>query len=114
MEKIKKLFNIKWTLVLYDAILYLASFILMFVINKSISNMQIIDVFINSCVGFLIVFLCRFFGRIYNQIWRYGGIQCYIRLLCTDMLGMFCIWDLSAAFAICLVSSALPFQKSSP
>ena len=88
MEKIKKLFNIKWTLVLYDAILYLASFILMFVLNKSIKNMQIIDVFINSCVGFLIVFLCRFFGRIYNQIWRYGGIQCYIRLLCTDMLGM--------------------------
>lgn len=88
MEKIKKLFNIKWTLVLYDAILYLASFILMFVINKSIKNMQIIDVFINSCVGFLIVFLCRFFGRIYNQIWRYGGIQCYIRLLCTDMLSM--------------------------
>lgn len=88
MEKIKKLFNIKWTLVLYDAILYLASFILMFVLNKSIKNMQIIDVFINSCVGFLIVFLCRFFGRIYNQIWRYGGIQCYIRLLCTDILGM--------------------------
>lgn len=88
MEKIKKLFNIKWTLVLYDAFLYLASFILMFVLNKSIKNMQIIDVFINSCVGFLIVFLCRFFGRIYNQIWRYGGIQCYIRLLCTDMLGM--------------------------
>ena len=88
MEKIKKLFNIKWTLVLYDAFLYLASFILMFVLNKSIKNMQIIDVFINSCVGFLIVFLCRFFGRIYNQIWRYGGIQCYIRLLCTDILGM--------------------------
>lgn len=88
MEKIKKLFNIKLTLVLYDAILYLASFILMFVLNKSIKNMQIIDVFINSCVGFLIVFLCRFFGRIYNQIWRYGGIQCYIRLLCTDILGM--------------------------
>ena len=60
----------------------------MFVLNKSIKNMQIIDVFINTCVGFLIVFLCRFFGRIYNQIWRYGGIQCYIRLLCTDMLGM--------------------------
>ena len=88
MEKIKKLFNIKWPLVLYDAILYLASFILMFVINKSIKNMQISDVFINSCAGFLIVFLCRFFGRIYNQIWRYGGIQCYIRLLCTDILGM--------------------------
>jgi len=45
VEKIKKLFNIKWTLVLYDAILYLASFILMFVLNKSIKNMQIIDVF---------------------------------------------------------------------
>lgn len=114
MEKIKKLFNIKWTLVLYDAILYLASFILMVVLNKSIKNMQIIDVFINSCVGFLIVFLCRFFGRIYNQIWRYGGIQCYIRLLCTDILGMVLYLGFECGFAICLVSNALPFQKSSP
>ncbi len=86
MEKIKKLFNIKWTLVLYDAILYLAAFFLMFALNKSIRDMAVRDILINVCVGLLIVFLCRFFGRIYNQIWRYGGIQCYIRLLCTDML----------------------------
>lgn len=88
MEKIKKLFNIKWTLVLYDAVLYLATFFLMFALNKSIRDMQTRDILINVCVGFLIVFLCRFFGRIYNQIWRYGGIQCYIRLLCADALSM--------------------------
>ena len=88
MEKIKKLFNIKWTLVLYDAILYFATFFLMFVLNKSIRDMAVRDILINVCVGFLIIFLCRFIGRIYNQIWRYGGIQCYIRLLCTDVLGM--------------------------
>ena len=88
MEKIKKLFNIKWTLVLYDAILYFATFFLMFLLNKGMRDMQTRDVLINACFGFLIVFLCRFFGKIYNQIWRYGGIQCYIKLLCTDALSM--------------------------
>ena len=31
------------------------------------------------------VFLARFTGKIYRQIWRYGGIQCYIRLLVADL-----------------------------
>ena len=38
MEKIKKLFNIKWTLVLYDAILYFATFFLMFLLNKGMRD----------------------------------------------------------------------------
>lgn len=56
MEKIKKLFNIKWTLVLYDAILYFATFFLMFLLNKGMRDMQTRDVLINACFGFLIVF----------------------------------------------------------
>ncbi len=30
------------------------------------------------------VLSARFVGRIYQQIWRYGGIQCYLRLMVVD------------------------------
>ncbi len=42
------------------------------------------DVIINSALAILSIFACRFFGNIYGQIWRYGGIQCYIKLAITD------------------------------
>ena len=58
----KKLFNIKWTLVLYDAFLYFSFIYLMFVLNKALKNMQIINVFINS--------LRRLFNCIFVQIFR--------------------------------------------
>lgn len=47
------------------------------------------DVFINSALAMFSVFVCRLFGNIYGQIWRYGGIQCYIRLVITDGVATF-------------------------
>lgn len=32
------------------------------------------------------MFGARLIGNIYGQVWRYGGIQCYIRLLATDSI----------------------------
>lgn len=32
------------------------------------------------------VFAARLIGNVYGQVWRYGGIQCYIRLLFTDAI----------------------------
>lgn len=32
------------------------------------------------------IFAARLIGNVYGQIWRYGGIQCYIRLLFTDVI----------------------------
>ena len=34
----------------------------------------------------LCIFAARLLGKIYGQVWRYGGIQCYIRLLFTDSI----------------------------
>ena len=86
--KLKQIFSIKWTLVFYDTIIYLLTFCLMFLLNNSLRNMSIRDVVINFCSGYILVFLCRIFGKIYNQIWRYGGIQCYMKLLVADLVSM--------------------------
>ena len=32
------------------------------------------------------VFSARLIGNVYGQVWRYGGIQCYIRLLFMDAI----------------------------
>jgi FlaA1/EpsC-like NDP-sugar epimerase len=53
--------------------------------------MSIRDIVINFCSGYIFVFVCRIFFKIYNQIWRYGGIQGYMKLLFSDMLSM-CIY----------------------
>lgn len=80
----KRIFNIKWTLVLYDMILFLIVDIGLFAIYHKFMQFGWRDVIINSALAILSIFACRFFGNIYVQIWRYGGIQCYIKLAITD------------------------------
>lgn len=80
----KRIFNIKWTLVLYDMILFLVVDIGLFAIYHKFLQVGWRDVIINSALAILSIFTCRFFGNIYGQIWRYGGIQCYIKLVITD------------------------------
>ena len=80
----KRIFNIKWTLVLYDMILFLIVDIGLFAIYHKFLQFGWRDVIINSALAILSIFACRFFGNIYGQIWRYGGIQCYIKLAITD------------------------------
>lgn len=85
---LKQIFKIRWTLVLYDAIVFLATFAMLFFLNKSIRAYSIKDLLVNSLVAGVLIFVCRLFGKIYNQIWRYGGVQSYIRLLVTDLISM--------------------------
>lgn len=86
MKKIRGLFNIKWTLVLYDLVLFLVVDAGLFAIYHKFIEADWRDVIINSTLAFGSIFVCRFFGNIYKQIWRYGGIQCYIKLAITDSI----------------------------
>ncbi len=79
-----KRFNVRWTLVLYDFLIFAAveSFFLFFFSDlESLSVKGQIFHFLLS-LGF--IFGSRFVGNIYQQVWRYGGIQCYIRFLVVD------------------------------
>ncbi len=73
--------HIRWMLVLYDLIVFLiADFLLLFVYDR-LPTAAILE---HTIIAGVIILICRFVGGIYKQIWRYGGIQCYIRLLLTD------------------------------
>lgn len=83
-EKLKSKFNIRWTLVLYDIAVFTIVDIFLLFLYKSYINYDLYDTLFNSLLALICVLVCRFVGNIYRQIWRFGGIQCYMLLFVTD------------------------------
>ena len=81
---INNLSHIRWALVLYDLIVFAVVAVLLLGFYGGIENLSIEGMLIQSLLCVACVEVMRFVGNIYGQVWRYGGIQCYIRLLCTD------------------------------
>ena len=79
-----KKWNIRWQLVAYDLLILLFVDFLLLVLYRSRENLSTAGIVAQASLSFVCIFAARFIGRIYHQIWRYGGIQCYIRLLAVD------------------------------
>lgn len=79
-KRAKKLNSIKWLLVVYDLVVLLVIASLFFLLE----SFNKIDDFYHLLAAFVFIFFFRFLFRIYRQIWRYGGIQCYIKLMVAD------------------------------
>ena len=79
-----KKWNIRWQLVAYDlCVLLFVDFVLLF-LYRGIEKLDFAGIVMQTALSAACVFPARFAGKIYKQIWRYGGIQCYIRLLAVD------------------------------
>ena len=81
-------------LVGYDAVVYAVVAVILLVLYGGVDRLTGIGVFEHVCLSGGCIFLARLFGKIYGQVWRYGGIQCYIRLVFTDFiafLGYLCM-----------------------
>ena len=77
-----KRMNIRWQLAFYDLFILAAVDALMLVFSgPSISAQRVATEF---AIALVCIFAARLLGNVYGQIWRYGGIQCYIRLIVTD------------------------------
>lgn len=76
--------NRQWALIGYDIVILALVDLLLLVFYKSNSVLSPTGIIQQAALTFVCVFFARFIGGIYRQIWRYGGIQCYIRLLITD------------------------------
>ena len=79
-----KKINIRWQLVIYDVFILIMVDLLLLAFSGS--KLSVSGMVIQGAIGFVTVFVSRLLGSIYSQIWRYGGIQCYIRLLFTDAI----------------------------
>lgn len=81
-----KKFNIRWQLVLYDVLIIVAvNFFLLFLYRGN-EGLTLSGVAMQSALSIVCVITARLVGSIYRQIWRYGGIQCYLRLLVVDFV----------------------------
>lgn len=87
LEKVKDKLTIRWMLVVYDLLAFVVTDAVLLRIYKSYLALGLRDIAINSGLALICIIVSRFVGNIYKQIWRYGGIQCYIRLLITDGIG---------------------------
>ena len=80
--------KIRWTVVLYDTLLYLlSSYFILVVYPSSIDHLTPALVFGHMVVGYVCIFLFRYFFKVYEQIWRFAGSTEYIRLLLADWFG---------------------------
>jgi len=82
--------NNRTLLVVYDLIVFLGSFYVLFVIRPSDYNPVPLSVW-NLCVQALVPMVCvfgfRFLFRVYKQVLRYGNMRALARLLAADVLG---------------------------
>ena len=90
--------NIRWKLVFYDLLVFAIAAFLLLIIYEGDDKLTGVGFLQHVILSAIIVFVCRFVGKIYNQIWRYGGIQCYIRLLFVDAIAFIVYFILARAF----------------
>lgn len=100
MSKNLKKSNTRWPLVVYDVIVYIIASILLLWIYGGNGNLTNAGSLQLSIIGFVCIFICRMIGNIYGQIWRYGGIQGYIRLIFSDAIAFILLIILQATLPI--------------
>lgn len=100
MKKKIKIFNMRWALLFYDIIVFAFADLLLLVFYGGNDRLTLIGIIQHVLLSMACVLPCRIIGSIYLQIWRYGGIQGYIRLLITDSLAFFLYLILEAGLPI--------------
>ena len=92
MKEQKK--NVRWPLIIYDLAVFIIASMILLVIYRGMEKLSVSGIVEQMILAGICVFSARLIGNIYGQVWRYGGIQCYIRLLATDsiaFLAYFCL-----------------------
>ena len=69
---------------LYDLLIYAFATTLLLIIYDGSIPLGYTEVAYQFLLGGAFILIYRIIFKVYNQIWRYGGIQCFIRLLLAD------------------------------
>lgn len=96
--------NVQWLLVFYDIVLCIAVDVILLVVYRGIETLTWPDIIAQSALFMISILSMRTLWKIYRQVWRYGGIQSYIRLL---------VADTCAFFIVFILENVLPVQQIS-
>ena len=75
---------VRWALVFYDVVIILAIEVLLLILYGGSDRPTLIGLVQHSILGMLSIIGIRFLFGIYGTIWRYGGVQNYMRLMFSD------------------------------
>ena len=75
---------VRWALVFYDVVIILAIEVLLLILYGGSDRPTLIGLVQHSILGLLSLIGIRFLFGIYGTIWRYGGVQNYMRLMFSD------------------------------
>ena len=77
--------QVRWLLLFYDVIVFVL--VGLPALTLSGSTLEPLQIFYHILLALGLVTLSRFGLRVYSQIWRYGGVQPYLRLMLADGIG---------------------------
>ena len=86
------IFTVRWMLVLYDLLLCSVVYILFLRFPSTTQSWP--QIMAHAGLAVATVLLLRFLWKVYNQIWRYGGVQSYIGLMLADGCATFTYYTL--------------------
>ena len=75
---------VRWALVFYDVVIILAIEVLLLILYGGSDRPTLIGLVQHSILGLISIIGIRFLFGIYGIIWRYGGVQNYMRLMFSD------------------------------
>lgn len=81
----------RWALVFYDIVCIIFCFIFVFYYLGGRQGIEIQSLLFEFILFVLCIESSRIWFKVYSQIWRYGGIQSYVRLIFADAVGC-CIY----------------------
>ena len=81
--------GISISLFIYDFIIFLLVSYILLSFYKGGPDLTISGYLTQITIAGVLIFGIRRILSIYRQVWRYGGIQCYIRLLFSDGISFF-------------------------
>ena len=76
--------GVRWALVFYDALISIGVELVLLVIYSGAGNLDFMSIATHGLVLLASVIGFRFAFGIYRTIWRYGGIQNYLKLMVSD------------------------------
>ena len=83
----KRIRGVRWALVIYDFLVMIAAALVVFQLMHGAQGMNKSGLIINLCLFLVCIFTARIIGKVYNQIWRYGGTQGYVLIIFTEAIG---------------------------
>ncbi len=85
---IRKTLKIRWLLTIYDLLIFCFSAYIFLWHYRGGGILNHRDALIHTLIALLCVFIPRLIGGTYRQIWRYGGVECYMHLILVDTIGI--------------------------